>query len=43
MLTKPGLTRPVVLAMHNKEVSPGTIRAMLHQAQVSPEEFADKV
>ncbi len=42
MLTKPGLSRPVVLAMHNKEISPATIRALLHQAQISPEAFVEE-
>ena len=39
VLTKPRLPRPVVVAMHNRELPPGTVIDILRQADVSAEEF----
>jgi len=39
LLWKDGLARPVVIARHNKEVSPATIRKIVAQAQITEEEF----
>ncbi len=39
VLTKPGLPRPVVVAMHNRELPPHTVADIVAQAEVKPEEF----
>jgi predicted RNA binding protein YcfA (HicA-like mRNA interferase family) len=43
VLTKAGLGRPVVVAMHNRELPPGTVSDIVRQADVSPEEFVKHV
>lgn len=39
ILTKPGLRRPVVVSMHNRELPPGFVRDIVFQAEVSIDEF----
>ena len=43
VLTKPGLPRPVVVAMHNGELPPGTVADIVAQAGLTPEEFLKHV
>lgn len=43
VLTKPGLRRPVVVAMHNRELPPGTVADIVAQADLKPEEFLKHV
>jgi hypothetical protein len=38
-LWKGGLSRPVVIAMHNKELPPSIVSGLLRQADVTTEEF----
>ena len=39
ILTKPGLDRPVVVARHNRELPPRTLRDILDQAGIDEAEF----
>jgi predicted RNA binding protein YcfA (HicA-like mRNA interferase family) len=39
VLTKPGLDRPAVVAMHNHELPPHTVADIIAHAGVTPEEF----
>jgi predicted RNA binding protein YcfA (HicA-like mRNA interferase family) len=34
-------TRWTVVPMHNRDLKPGTLRAILAQARITPEEFLD--
>ncbi len=43
VLTKPGLPRPAVVAMHNRELPPRTVADIVAQADVKPEEFLKHV
>ena len=43
VLHKPGLTRPVVIARHNKALSPRALAHLLAQADVGEEEFLARV
>jgi hypothetical protein len=42
-MTKPGLRRPVVVARHDQELPPRTLRDILTQADVPVEEFLEKL
>ena len=43
VLTRPGLRRPVIVGMHNRELPPGTVADIIAQAGVSAEEFLKHV
>ncbi len=43
ILTKPGLERPVVVARHNRELPPRTLRDILREAEVDEAEFLAKL
>ena len=43
IFTKPGLRRPVVVARHRRELGPKAIAKILHQAEVSQEDFRAKL
>ncbi len=43
VLAKQGLPRPVVIARHNKELSPRVVAHLLTQADVAAEEFLSKL
>jgi predicted RNA binding protein YcfA (HicA-like mRNA interferase family) len=39
ILTKPSLRRPVVVAMHGRELPPAMVRDIITQAELTVEEF----